>query len=87
MRYRSRANGERMPVWLIVLLVWVAGVPALVLLVALLALGYEQLRPARLSKPREALREIVLPLTVPLDCASRLHRPLRSARSQHRRSH
>jgi len=66
-----------MTLWLVLLAVWLVGIPASVLLCALLGVGYDQHRLARLSRTRAAVGYarlgMVRPRIRPLECWRRRH--------------
>jgi hypothetical protein len=62
-----------MTLWLILLAVWLVGIPATVLIGSLLGVGYDQHRLARLAKARAATLRARRPLAARWKCGSRAH--------------
>jgi hypothetical protein len=76
-----------MTLWLILFVVWLAGIPAMALLLSVLSMRYDDLRPGR-SPARPRLYPLSAPLaaTRTRDCTRRLHRSARGRLASARRT-
>jgi hypothetical protein len=75
-----------MTLWLVLLAVWLVGIPASVLMCALLGVGYDQHRLARLARTRAAIATPTRSITRPRDCNRRMHLAARDFHRSVRRS-